>query len=237
MANARVYQWEYIDLEPAVVNFGNEGPGAYLEHICDWAPKGRATRGSSLVASWGEIGIAGTWPRAVNLWEHTDLAELAQTTALSEAVQHEPLPPEPEFQRWLEKAGKLRVETWRKLLFPAPYSPSLAELLERGVRGAIYCHDTLVVSAGRADEYLQRLASEALPQAERAGLRLVGAFRNGFSFDSEAIVIWAAADFARWAEAERMRVEPACDKDLVRSRERLLLVAGARSPLSTGRIL
>jgi hypothetical protein len=237
MANARVYQWEYIDLEPAVVNFGNDGPGAYLEHICDWAPQGRATRGSSLVATWGEIGIAGSWPRAVNLWEHADLAELAHTTALSEAVQHNPLPPEPEFQRWLEKAGKLRVETTRKLLFPAEYSPPLAELLERGVRGRLYCHDTLGIVAGRVDDFLERLGREGLPDAQAAGLDLVGAFRNGLCCDSEAIVIWACADFAAWAAYEDARAEPAFERQLVRRRERLLLVAGARSPLQTGRLL
>jgi len=246
MPNGKVYQWEYIDLEPGVVNLGTAARGAYLDHIAAWAPRARATRGTSLVASWAELGVTGTWPRCVNLWEQDDLHALARRLELAEQA-HAAGAADAEVVQWLETARKIRIETQCKLLFPAAYSPTLAELLQGGVTGGAYYHQTLQVTPRRVEDYLARLGNEGMAAHEAQGMRLVGAFRTGLCNDSEAIVIWALRDFDHWVGIEKAQRSAHGDgalsrwreslAGLVRDWESLLLLPGPKSPLQTGKLL
>jgi hypothetical protein len=250
MANTKVYQWEYVDLEPGVTNFGTAARGAYLEHIAQWAPQGRVSRGTSLVATWAELGVTGTWPRAVNLWEQDSLEVLARRLEMAENLHADtkgsPAPggaPDPAAEKWMDTARRMRLEVECKLLFPAPWSPTLDELLERRVTGGVYYHQTVQVTPRRAEDYLALLQAEGLAPAEALGMQLVGAFRTGLCNDSEAIVIWALRDFDHWASVEKAaREEPmqrwrAAASTLARDWQNFLLLPGSRSPLQTGAVL
>src|SRR5687767_12250600 len=173
--NTKAYQWEYMDLEPGVHNLGTAVRGAYLDHVAEWAPRGRTTRDCTWVASWAELGVTGTWPRAVSLWEHGSLAVLARRLELAQNV-HQADPEDKALEAWVEKARTMRHEIVCKLLMPAPWSPTLEELVAKKVTGSIYYQQTVKSVPRRVEQYLAALEDEGLAIAQGLGMRLIGAF-------------------------------------------------------------
>jgi hypothetical protein len=241
MANTKAYQWEYIDLSEGIVNVGANARAQYMEHIMKWAVKGRETRGNLMVGTWLEVGVTGTWPRCLNLWESESLHAIADRTALAEEAHWTVA--DKALEEWMAGGTKLRVECVCKLLLPAPWSPTLEELLARKVKGKIYYHQTVSVEPRRVEDYLSRVESGWLPIAERFGMQLVGAYRTGLRNDSEALLIWALRDFEHWAEVERASEESAARQwrestsDIVQDWASVLLVPAPAAPLQTGKII
>jgi hypothetical protein len=240
--NTKAYQWEYMDLEPGVRNLGTAIRGAYLDHVADWAPRGRTTRDCTWVSSWAELGVTGTWPRAVSLWEHGSLAVLARRLEMAQNV-HQADPEDKALEAWVEKARTMRYEIVCKLLLPAPWSPTLEELVAAKVTGGIYYQQTVKTVPRRVEQYLAALEAEGLALAQGLGMRLVGAFRTGLCNDSEAVVIWALDDFDHWAAVENANRSDAVRRwrsqlsGVVRDWENVLLMPAPKAPLQTGRIL
>jgi hypothetical protein len=83
------------------------------------------------------------------------------------------------------------------MLVPAPWSPSLEDLLARGVRGVLFVQELSRVRAGTAPAYLAAMEREWLPVLDRLGLAAVGAF-EGMTTDTEALVLWAVPDLAAY---------------------------------------
>jgi hypothetical protein len=100
----------------------------------------------------------------------------------------------PALRKWWTAALKFRSGGFDRILEPAPFSPTRQELVDRGVKGMACLQEIATVAPGRADAYLEAVASRWLPVAERRGLTLIGAWRTAMR-DTEAVLLWSLPTF------------------------------------------
>src|SRR5262249_19306342 len=93
-------------------------------------------------------------------------------------------------RKWWAKATTYRSGGFDRILEPAPFSPTRAALIERGVRGLVSLQEIATVKPGTAERYLDALATRWLDVATDRGLSLVGAWRTPMR-DSAAVVLWS----------------------------------------------
>ena len=86
---------------------------------------------------------------------------------------------------------------------PEPWSPTIEELTDAGVRGVVYAHEIVRVPVGTVRAFLDTLAEVGVPALEPLGLRCVGAYRVAMINDTEAIVIWALPSWEAWGRYEQ----------------------------------
>jgi hypothetical protein len=176
--NAKVYLHETIH----IVGAGSEG---YTRHAgAGWAARAREGR-SLLVGIWQQSGSTGDWPRVVNLWEMAGWDHWADLLEHQYAGGRQP----PALRTWWTAGLRYRCGGFDRILAPAPWSPSRRELIERGVRGAAFLQEIATVLPGRAEQYLDAVASRWVPVAARRGLTLAGAWRTTMR-DTEAVLLW-----------------------------------------------
>jgi hypothetical protein len=213
------------------------GAGAtpYMDVTADWS-RLREESGepvSRLVGTWATVGSTGNWPEVINLWEMDGFEHWG--TILDRAYVHRA--EDKQLGDWWKKALEHRSGGYDRILEPAPFSPTRAQLLAAGVHGEIYIHEVTQVKPGKAPAYLRAIEEHWLPLAQRHGLVLVGAFEV-IMRDTEVITFWACKDvasFVRYASAART------DREILAWRERArehcdrftehLMVAAKRSPL------
>ena len=187
MANTNLYLHEIIH----IVGTGSE---AYKRHTGERRPTGPA---GALVGTWQQSGSTGDWPRVVNLWE------MAGWEGWAEILEYQYDPAragQPRaLGRWWTAATKFRAGGFDRILEPAPYCPTRRELIDGSVRGQVCIQEIATVLPGRAEAYLEAVASRWLPVAARRGLTLVGAYRTAMR-DTEAVLLWslpALRDYTR----------------------------------------
>lgn len=207
MPNRHVYLHETI----AIVGTGSE---AYKAHTGKLGTA-RADDGAPLVGTWQQSGSTGAWPRVVNLWEMAGWdgwAEILEYQYAGGGGQP------PRLKKWWTQATKFRSGGFDRILEPAPFSPTRQDLIDQGIKGLACIQEIATVHPGRADAYLEAVASRWLPVATRRGLTLVGAWRTAMR-DTEAVLLWslptlrdytrhladfaAAAEMRAWAETAR----------------------------------
>jgi hypothetical protein len=184
MPNQSLYLHELID----IVGTGSEAYKAHTGRL------GTARRdgGAPLVGTWQQSGSTGAWPVVVNLWEMrgwdhwTEILERQYTRASGQA---------PQLKRWWTEATKYRSGGFDRILEPAPFCPTRAELIQRGLRGMACLQEIATLKPGTAEQYLAAVASHWLAVAARRGLTLVGAYRTAMR-DTEAVVLWSLPSFA-----------------------------------------
>jgi hypothetical protein len=179
MANPNLYLHE-------IIHIAGTGSEAYKRHTGERRPSGPA---GTLVGTWQQSGSTGAWPRVVNLWEMRGWdgwAEILEYQYGRRGAQP------PALRRWWTQAAKLRSGGFDRILEPAPWSPTRDDLIARGVRGLAFLQEIATVAPGKAEEYLDAVATEWLPVAERRGLMLVGAWRTAMR-DTEAVLLWGFA--------------------------------------------
>ena len=188
MPNPSLYLHELID----IVGTGSEPYKAHTGQL----GTGRRDGGAPLVGTWQQSGSTGTWPMVVNLWEMrgwdhwAEILERQYTRASGQ---------EPALKRWWKQATKYRSGGFDRILEPAPFCPTRAELIERRVRGVACVQEIATVKPGTADQYLDAVAARWLPIAERRGLTLLGAYRTTMR-DTEAILLWCLPSFAAFTQ-------------------------------------
>jgi hypothetical protein len=233
MAGPRVYIHELVDIT-------GHNRARYFQHItANWSPIGQEERGQRCFAIWGTVGSTGRWPEVVNLWEYDDWAHVAENFRIE--FSH-PTLQDPSLAEWWAAAEGFRRGGFDRLLVAADFSPGIAELTARGVRGELYAHEIVTTEPGTSRRFLDLVAAEGVAAHAAAGATLVGAFRTALVDDREAVLVWAFPDWDAWGrfEAEiegggaladwRARARP-----LARSTWRFLLVDAPLSPLRTGR--
>lgn len=183
MSNRGLYLHEEID----IIGTGSE---AYKAHTAARAT-GRRDGGAALVGTWQQCGSTGRWPVVINLWEMQGWEHWAgilerQYTPSSEQP--------PGLRRWWARAARYRSGGFDRILVPAPFSPTRAELVERGVRGAVQLQEIATVPPGTAERYLDAVATYWHAVAARRGLALVGAWRNAMH-SGETVVLWCLPSF------------------------------------------
>ena len=124
---------------------------------------------------------------------------------------------------------------------PEPWSPTIEELTDEGVRGVVYAHELVTVPVGTVRTFLDALAEAGVPALEPLELRCVGALprrddqrhrgRRALGDPDVGGVVgfeqaWDGPDLAAW----RARLT-AMGADV----RRTLMVDAPLSPMRTGR--
>jgi hypothetical protein len=176
-----------------IIHIVGTGSEAYKRHTGQRVPSGP---GGALVGTFQQCGSTGDWPRVVNLWE------MAGWDGWAEILEYQYAPragQPPALRRWWTEATKYRSGGFDRILEPAPWSPTRAELIARGIRGRAFIQEIATCRPGQADAYLEAVARGWLPVASRRGLTIAGAWRTAMR-DTEAVLLWSLptlADFTR----------------------------------------
>jgi hypothetical protein len=178
-----------------VIDIIGTGQGAYMKTVVERARHSQAEGISRLVGCWKVIGSTNRWPRVINLWEMDGWGHWAQTLER----QFLPERKDPALAPWWTQAAQWRTGGFDRILEPASYSPTRAQLQQSGLRAWV-CIQTIARTApGRSAEYLERVGTQVLPALAAQGIALLGAYKAPMRSD-EVVVIWAAADFAKACE-------------------------------------
>ncbi len=233
MANERVYIHEFIDI------IGHNRAN-YMHHMAaNWSPEGQEQRNQLCFGIWAVLGSTGRWPEVVNIWEHESWDGLADSFAVESVGKGAQ---DPTLEAWWAKAAEFRRGGLDRILEPAPWTRTITELCQAGVRGECYAHELVVVRNGTADEFLERVRDEAVALGARYGCQLAGAWKTAMVDDDECIVLWAIPSWRQWAAFERahsddveVRAWRMKARDIVESWQRILLVDAPLSPFRIGR--
>lgn len=185
-----------------IIDIIGTGQAAYMKTVVERAKHSQAEGISRLVGCWKVIGSTNRWPRVVNLWEMDSWAHWART------LERQFLPEKKDaaLAPWWAKAAEWRSGGFDRILEPAAYSPTCAQLQQSGLRAWVCVHTIARTSPGKSGAYLEAVGSTVQPALERQGITLFGAYKAPMRSD-EVVVLWAAADFARACELFAQREE------------------------------
>jgi NIPSNAP len=183
MANDHLYLHE-------IIHISGTGSEAYKRHTAALG-LGRRDGGSPLVGTFQQSGSTGDWPKVINLWEMGGWEHWAeilerQYTRTSGQV--------PELRKWWTEATSFRSGGFDRILEPAPFSPTRAEILARKVRGLACLQEIATTAPGKAEHYLEAVAKHWRKPAAKRGLTLIGAYRTAMR-DTEAVLLWSIPGF------------------------------------------
>jgi hypothetical protein len=231
--NDRVYIHEFIDIH-------GHNRANYMQHMtANWSPTAQVERKQLCYGVWALLGSTGGWPQTVNMWEHEGwdgLAESFATEGVGKGAQ------DPTLETWWAKAAEFRRGGFDRIMVPAPWTRTITQLCDDGVRGDVFAHELVKVRRGSAGELLERARDVAAPALDRYGWQLAGAMTTAMVNDDEALLLWAIPTWSRWADAEKAHgVDDALVawregvEDIVTSWHRILLVDAPLCPFRTGR--
>jgi len=122
------------------------------------------------------------------LWEVDDWATLDR---IQEFHDKDPLA-----KVWEREAVDYRTDWVGKVLEPASFSPTLAQIKEGDYKSTIYLHTLARVVPGKVDEYIYAIGKELMPMARGWGMKLVGCYHAvaGTASSGEVINIWTAGN-------------------------------------------
>lgn len=232
--NSKVYIHELIEII-------GHNRARYMHHMtANWCPVARAERNQLCFGVWGTVGSTGRWPETVNMWELDGWDGLVGNFAHElVGAGHQ----DPSLAEWWAIAADLRRGGVDRIVVPEPWTRSIEQLTDDGVRGEVYAHDLVTTPPGRAPDYLGLIHAQGVAAMRELGIDLVGAFRVAMVNDSEAIVIWAIPSLGVWAELERAWAAGGAEVDSWKRElvemgadwRRTLMVDAPLAPLRTGR--
>jgi hypothetical protein len=193
MPNAKIYIHEHNDITL-------QNRAKYIEHMtAGWGTTIRPERNMLCFGVWATVGSTERWPEVMNIWEFESLPHIAENFRIE---FNNPLHQDPTLVAWWSQAANYRSGGYDRLLVGASYSPSIDELIARGVRPEVYYHECVQTAPGQAQTYLDLVQSHWLPVAASLRLELIGAFRTLMVNDSEVILVWGMPDWDAWADLE-----------------------------------
>jgi hypothetical protein len=178
MTNTCVYLHETID----IVGTGSEPYKAHTGAL----GTGRRDGGAPLVGTWQQSGSTGAWPKVVNLWEMRDWAHWAEILARQYTRASGQ---ERSLATWWAEAARHRSGGFDRILVPAAFSPTRAELVASDVRGVGCVQEIATIAPGRAADYLAAVGRRRRRAMARRGLALLGAFATAMR-DTEVVLLW-----------------------------------------------
>lgn len=191
--NDKLYIHEFIDIT-------KQNRSKYMYHMtANWSPIAQEERDQKCFGVWGVVGTTKRWPEVVNLWEEDGID--GQTSSFRHEFNHSGLQ-DPKLAKWWAGAADLRSSGTDRLIKPAPWTRTINELTEAGVRGEVYAHDMINVPAGSAPDYLEFVREEVIDVHAEFGWELAGAWRTIMVDDSEVFLIWAIPQWEDWAAFE-----------------------------------
>ncbi len=196
--NDNVYIHEFIDI------IGHNRAN-YMHHMtANFSPMAQEDRNQLCFGVWGVVGTTRGWPEVLNLWEERGFDGLA--TSFRFELGHSTLQ-DPKLAKWWAEASNYRRHGDDRVLVPAPWSPTITELLDAGVKGETYAHEQIHVPMGTARDFLEIVAEEAVPVYEEFGWKLCGAWETAMVNESECFLHWAIPTWESWAETETRGAE------------------------------
>jgi hypothetical protein len=232
MTNDKLYIHEFIDII-------GHNRAAYMHHMtANWSPIAQEERDQLCYGVWAVVGTTRGWPQVLNLWEEDGwdgMATSFRLECMAAGAQ------DPKLAKWWAQAAEFRKGGTDRLLVPAPWTRTIAELCEQGVSGECYAHEQVQLRPGAAEAYLERLRDVGVETHARFGWDLAGAWRTAMVSDDEAFVHWAIPTWEQWAEFEKAQASPAVRAwrsavdDLVVDWHRFLVVDAPLCPFRTGR--
>ena len=165
--NPYIYLHEIIRTVP-----GREEP--YLASVLSlhFEPTRGPREERDVLGQFRSIQTSGAWPIGINIWEKT---WAGQTDDL--VTQFQDSRRDTKMEDWWNRNLHLRRGGYDRLLIPTEYSPTLADLVARGVTGEVFWHEIAWLPFGEPRRYLDALGEQLLAALDEFGLHLVGAFR------------------------------------------------------------
>jgi hypothetical protein len=233
VGNEKVYIHEFI-------NIIGQNRANYMHHMtANWSPIGQRERDQLCYGVWGTVGSTGRWPEVVNMWEHDGFPGLA--ASFRTEFGHPGLQ-DPALAEWWARAASFRSGGVDRILVPAPWNRTSAQLCADGVRGETYAHEVFRAPTGTAWDVVNLVGERARPVLGRFGWELAGAWVTAMTGEREVLAVWAIPSWDAWAEyesAQRTDVAVAAWNELLRERsvewDRFLMVDAPLSPFRTGR--
>jgi hypothetical protein len=150
--------------------------------------------GGAAFAQFRSLQTSGPWPCAVNIWENTWAGQTENLTRQFLDTRRDVA-----MEEWWNRNLHLRRGGYDRLLVPAPFSPTLADLVARGVRCEVFWHEIAWLPFGEPRRYVDLVGHELVPELDRLGLVLVGAFRVAMR-PRQVLTIIGAPEWRRLAE-------------------------------------
>ena len=198
--NDKVYIHELVDIL---------GPNRakYMHHItANWSPIGQAEREQLCFGIWGTVGSTARWPQVVNMWEHPGWSGMAAN--FEHEFEH-PTLQDPSLASWWNEAASFRSGGFDRLLVPAPWSPTIGDLLADGVRArptrTSWCGSR--PAPRRTSSRSSRSARS--PRTSTSARSSSAAFETAMVDETECVLLWAFPTWASWGDFEAaQRVDP-----------------------------
>ena len=153
--NDRVYTHEFIRIRGT--NRAN-----YMHHMtANWSPIAQDERNQLCYGVWGTVGTTGHWPQVVNMWEEAGFDGLA--AGLGHELGRPSLQDE-KLEKWWNEASNYREGGFDRVLIPAPWTRTVAELCADGVRGVDLRPRDRPARAGRRRRLPLRRARRGRPR-------------------------------------------------------------------------
>jgi hypothetical protein len=228
--NDHIYLHEIIRTVP-----GREEP--YLASVASLHhdPVRDDRKGPAAFAQFRSVQTSGPWPCAVNIWQNTWSGQTENLVGQFRDTRRDVA-----MEEWWNRNLHLRRGGYDRILVPAPSSPSLADLVARGVRCEVFWHEIAWLPFGEAPRYLELVARELVPALDRLGLLLVGAFRVAMR-PRQVLTIIGAPEWNQLAEMlSAAQRDPQLAKwnqyraTIAERAEEMLLLPARHSPLARG---
>jgi len=145
--------------------------------------------GLRLVGAWRSVPTTGRADEVLALWELDGWEHYARLQRDGNPIECWAPPPD---------ASPLAREG--RVLIPSPRCPTLAQLLERGVRGQVLLHERITPCSGQSQAYLKSSEEGWLPLAAERGYQWVGSYRVAIK-GSHVFELWLLKDWEALARA------------------------------------
>jgi hypothetical protein len=139
--------------------------------------------------------LVGLFMVGIRYNEHFALWEIDDWSALDRLQEYHEA--DPWMEMWALESVRYRTDWVRRVLEPARFSPTLAQIQQEDkYRAMMYllCLSRLV--PGTVDEYIEAVETEAVPMAASWGRTLVGCYRTvaGHADSNEVMEVWATGN-------------------------------------------
>jgi hypothetical protein len=145
----------------------------------------KSMKGFTMVGTWQTVGMTGRWPTVLNIWQvpggWTGWAGFLERTY--GRVRRG-------MDVYFDQFDEVRSGGEDFLMTGAPWSPTVEELVNGGVRGTLFVHEVTTVRPGTGRDYLEAMHREWRPVALDHGHRLVGMYEVLMS-DTTVVTMWA----------------------------------------------
>jgi hypothetical protein len=145
----------------------------------------KSMKGFSLLGTWQIVGMTGTWPTVLNIWQVP-----GGWSGWGEFLDRTYGAAKREMHAYFDKFDEVRSGGSDMLMRPVPWSPAPEQLVAEGVTGSLFVHEVTTVRPGTGSDYLAAMREHWLPVATEHGHRLIGMY-EALLCDTVVVTVWA----------------------------------------------